>query len=86
MTQCSERRRTIPSTAARGNDTVLGATATTLSSVALMDGTGGLPQLTSSTMLDDAAKESLTGGADLDWFFATALDRLVDRLLLEFVS
>jgi Ca2+-binding RTX toxin-like protein len=52
----------------------------------LMTGGGGLPQLSSSTMVDDAVNESLIGGADLDWFFATPLDKLIDRMLLEAVN
>src|SRR5262249_12907694 len=46
----------------------------------LAAGTGGLPNLDSTTVGDDGAAHKLLGGAGLDWFFASLpQDVLVDR-------
>ena len=53
----------------------------------LAGGLGGLPKLDSSTVLDDAAIDSLLGGPDLDWFFAIARpDKLTGRTPQEIVN
>ena len=53
----------------------------------LSSGIDGLAQLNSTTIFDDGAVDSLGGGADLDWFLSSALqDRLIDRILQEFVN
>jgi uncharacterized protein (TIGR03118 family) len=43
---------------------------------AIRAGTGGVPKLDSTTVLDDAARDDLTGGPGLDWFFQSPLDQL----------
>jgi len=42
----------------------------------LRHGTGGLPVLDGTTVLDDAIRDVLDGGSSLDWFFAGATDQI----------
>ena len=41
-------------------------------------GNNGTLTLTSASVFDDGAADSLTGGAGLDWFFQSAGDQLLD--------
>jgi uncharacterized protein (TIGR03118 family) len=52
----------------------------------LRSGAGGLPILDAMTVLDDGARDILFGGTDLDWFFASAEDRLPGRRSAETVN
>lgn len=45
----------------------------------LRNGTGGLPKLDDTTVLDDAARDMLQGGPGLDWFFAGANDKVTGK-------
>jgi Ca2+-binding RTX toxin-like protein len=52
----------------------------------LRHGTGGLPILNATTVIDDAVADDLTGGAGLDWFFAAANDRIHHKSNAELVN
>jgi Ca2+-binding RTX toxin-like protein len=52
----------------------------------LAAGTDGLPRLDATTVLDDGAADTLTGGAGVDWFFSMGGDVLTDRLTTERVN
>src|SRR5262249_10152450 len=44
----------------------------------LASGANGLPQLNLTTVLDDGAVDTMTGGAGTDWFFSLGADVLTD--------
>jgi uncharacterized protein (TIGR03118 family) len=52
----------------------------------LRAGTGGLPILDATTVLDDAARDLLHAGQGLDWFFAGPNDQLPGKLKSELVN
>ena len=45
----------------------------------LSNGTGGLPRLSASTLSNDNRVDRLTGGSELDWFWAANNDVIEDR-------
>jgi len=45
----------------------------------LRTGSAGLPKLDSTTVLDDGARDVIAGNQDLDWFFASDDDQVIDR-------
>jgi uncharacterized protein (TIGR03118 family) len=52
----------------------------------LRNGTGGLPKLDATTVLDDGAVDILLGNQGLDWFFTGVGDQFPDRLPAERVD
>jgi uncharacterized protein (TIGR03118 family) len=52
----------------------------------LRNGTGGLPKLDTTTVVDDGAVDTLFGNQGLDWFFTGLGDQLPDRLSAEQVN
>jgi Ca2+-binding RTX toxin-like protein len=52
----------------------------------LRNGTGGLPKLNATTVIDDGAADTLHGNQGLDWFFSGAGDKLPDRKTAEQVN
>jgi Ca2+-binding RTX toxin-like protein len=50
----------------------------------LRNGTGGMPALNSSTVIDDGLKDSLFGGPGQDWFFKGPKD-IADALTASFL-
>ncbi len=52
----------------------------------LASGADGLPQLNLTTVLDDGAVDTVTGGAGTDWFFSFGADVLTDHKTTERVN
>lgn len=46
---------------------------------AIRAGTGGVPKLDATTVIDDGVRDDLVGGSSLDWFFVGLDDRLHGR-------
>jgi uncharacterized protein (TIGR03118 family) len=53
---------------------------------ALRNGTGGVPKLDATTVIDDGVFDLLIGGFGLDWFWSFAPDLAIDRLAAEQVN
>src|SRR5262249_16748532 len=53
---------------------------------AIRNGTGGVPKLDTTNVIDDGVFDLLLGGPGLDWFWSFAPDLAIDRLATEQVN